>query len=102
MFWMVHVERIAEDAIDSQAIERFTDELESHSGAVTSSNATWRATITVEAPAPVEAATIGEVVIRGAAISGGLPDWQTTRLEVRTDEDFERELGVRRDPRRGG
>jgi hypothetical protein len=97
---MVHIEAIGEDALDQAAIESFTAELQSYSGAVTSSGATWNATITVEAPTPVEAATVGDVVIRGAAITTRLSEWQTTRLEVRTYEDFERELGIRRDPRR--
>jgi hypothetical protein len=73
MFWMVHIEAIAENALDPQAVERFTDELQSCSGAVRSSSATWNATITVEAPEPVEAATIGDVAIRGAAIAPKLP-----------------------------
>ena len=100
MFWMVHIEAIGEGPPKPSAIESLTNELQSYSGAVTSSGATWNATITVEAPTTVEAATIGDVVISGAAITSGLPEWQTTRLEVRTYEDFERELGIRRDPRR--
>jgi predicted DNA-binding transcriptional regulator AlpA len=87
----VHIEtRAPEDApyvvIDEHAADQFMDLLANHDGVVASGSVRWDATVGIQAPDPVYAATMAAEIVDSMAVKSGMPRWPIVRIDtVRED-----------------
>jgi hypothetical protein len=81
-----------ESQINDGVLERFMNQLDALGGAVACTASSWGATVTVYEKSAVDAVVTGLNAIRVAASSAGLPDWPTVRIEIKTYDEFDREV----------
>ena len=62
--------------------DRLMDLLAAHDGIVSAGDATWSATVSVQAEQARSAAAMGGALIEGRAAEAGLPGWPVVRLEA--------------------
>jgi hypothetical protein len=91
--WMLTVDARGEESqINDGVLERFMNQLDALGGAVACTASSWGATVTVYEKSAVDAVVTGLNAIRVAASSAGLPDWPTVRIEIKTYDEFDREV----------
>lgn len=95
-WFSVHIEVRApggdSHVIDEDSPDRLMDILEEHSGVVSAGGRSWSATISVKAPAAIDATTRGAAVVQEAANRAGMPAWPIIRAEAVREDVLDEDL----------
>ncbi len=68
--------------ISEDAADQLMDSLAKHDGVVASGSGRWDATIGIEAPDPISAATMAAEIVDSMAVKSGMPRWPIVRVEA--------------------
>ncbi len=92
-WYSVHVEARGEPAaVPDDALDKLADSLVDHHGSAGANERSWSATISVQAPTPVDAAQQGQDLLLRLTDKAGLPAWPVVRVEAVHEDVLAQEL----------
>ncbi len=98
MTWFsVHVQARAPESapnvvINEDAADQLMDLLANHDGVVASGSGRWDATVGIEAPDPVYAATMAAEKVDSMAVKSGMPRWPIVRIDAVREDVLDEEI----------